>query len=233
MPTCVLGKAAKLAPLIRLFGPLRDSPFHALILDSLLLYSAVVHFTSFVCCGLSLLPLYYNFYEIDPKHTHSAFKSKIMRSLILLTVSSLASLPIINALGISTSSHCGPDFGLTCKGSKFGNCCSQYSYWSVVLRNTHIFTKYQELTFCSGSTSAYCGTGCKSGYGDCTASSSSSVRSSSTSIRTSSISTRTSSSAIPSSTQKVTTNSRCGKDGNGRTCVGSRWGNCCSQYSYW
>ena len=163
-----------------------------------------------------------------------------MRSLILLTVSTLASLPIINALRISTSAHCGPDFGLTCKGSKFGNCCSQNSYWSVVLRKTRTFTKYQGLTFCSGSTSAYCGTGCKSGYGDCTGSSLPSVRSSSTSIRTSSISTRTSSistrtssSAIPSSTQKVTTNSRCGKDGNGMTCVGSRWGNCCSQYSYW
>jgi hypothetical protein len=97
-----------------------------------------------------------------------------------------------------------------------------------------ILTKDQELTFCSGSTSAYCGTGCQSGYGDCTGSPASTVRSSSSSTRTSSISTRTSSSsARPSSTQEVSTNARCGKDGNGQTCLGSRWGNCCSQYSYW
>ena len=45
-------------------------------------------------------------------------------------------------------------------------------------------------------------------------------------------STRTVSSSTPSSTQRVTTNARCGKEGNGQTCLGSSWGSCCSQYSY-
>ncbi|OAL53496.1 hypothetical protein IQ07DRAFT_482252, partial [Pyrenochaeta sp. DS3sAY3a] len=48
---------------------------------------------------------------------------------------------------ISTSARCGPSFGLTCQGSKFGNCCSQYSW--------------------CGSTNDYCGQGCLPGYGEC------------------------------------------------------------------
>ncbi|KAH8711966.1 hypothetical protein GQ44DRAFT_569575, partial [Phaeosphaeriaceae sp. PMI808] len=41
-----------------------------------------------------------------------------------------------------------------------------------------------------------------------------------------------SSAAATSSTQKVSTNSRCGLEFGGRTCLSSQWGDCCSQYSY-
>jgi hypothetical protein len=71
----------------------------------------------------------------------------------------------------------------------------------------------QVLTFSSGSTSAYCGKGCRSGYGNCKNTPSPPVS--------------------PPSTHKLTTDARCGKEGKGQTCLGSRWGNCCSQYSYW
>ncbi|KAF2846930.1 carbohydrate-binding module family 18 protein, partial [Plenodomus tracheiphilus IPT5] len=32
--------------------------------------------------------------------------------------------------------------------------------------------------------------------------------------------------------QVVTTNARCGPQYGDRTCLGSQWGDCCSQYSY-
>ncbi|KAF1847214.1 carbohydrate-binding module family 18 protein, partial [Cucurbitaria berberidis CBS 394.84] len=32
--------------------------------------------------------------------------------------------------------------------------------------------------------------------------------------------------------QPVSTKARCGPSFGGQTCLGSRWGNCCSQYSY-
>ncbi len=34
---------------------------------------------------------------------------------------------LIPALKVSTSGGCGS--GVTCQGSVFGNCCSQYNYW--------------------------------------------------------------------------------------------------------
>lgn len=34
---------------------------------------------------------------------------------------------LIPALKVSTSGGCGG--GVTCQGSVFGNCCSQYNYW--------------------------------------------------------------------------------------------------------
>lgn len=33
--------------------------------------------------------------------------------------------------------------------------------------------------------------------------------------------------------QTVTRNARCGPDGLRRTCLGSQWGHCCSQYGWW
>jgi hypothetical protein len=81
-------------------------------------------------------------------------------------------------LGVSKSARCGPSFGLTCKGSAFGNCCSSQNY--------------------CGSTSTYCGIGCQAGYGTC--------------------------SSTPSSI-KVSTDGSCA--GNGKTCLGSKFGDCC------
>ena len=169
-----------------------------------------------------------------------------MRSFIWLALT-LAS--IASGLGVSKSARCGPNFGLTCKGSKFGDCCSQYSCRSGNLsgRITYLYS------LDCGSTDAYCNivSGCQAGWGICTGNRisssrmivhshhlglSSSAKISSTSTRriysTLQTSSRTASASTPSSTKRVTTNARCGKDGNGQTCLGSRWGNCCSQYSY-
>ncbi|KAF2032920.1 hypothetical protein EK21DRAFT_44637, partial [Setomelanomma holmii] len=50
---------------------------------------------------------------------------------------------------ITTNARCGPSFGgKTCQGSKWGDCCSQYSY--------------------CGSTNDYCNAKtCQKGYGKC------------------------------------------------------------------
>lgn len=50
----------------------------------------------------------------------------------------------------SNDGTCAGDTGFTCKGSGFGNCCSQYH-------------------FC-GSSGEFCGSGCESGFGDCSSS---------------------------------------------------------------
>ncbi|KAF2823788.1 hypothetical protein CC86DRAFT_468803, partial [Ophiobolus disseminans] len=143
-----------------------------------------------------------------------------MRFLIWLAVS-LTQLTL--AQRISTSARCGPDFGLTCKGSRYGDCCSQYSY--------------------CGSTDGYCGKGCQEGFGTCKGSASSIRVSSTPPVKTTTpvpsantSPTRIASSAAPASTLKVTTNARCGSaydaSPKGQTCQGSKYGNCCSQYSY-
>ncbi|KXH34486.1 chitin recognition protein [Colletotrichum simmondsii] len=55
-------------------------------------------------------------------------------------------------VAVSLNGNCGStNGGSTCAGSTFGNCCSAYGY--------------------CGSTSAFCGTGCQSGYGTCDTSS--------------------------------------------------------------
>ncbi|KAF2203411.1 glycoside hydrolase/deacetylase [Delitschia confertaspora ATCC 74209] len=66
-----------------------------------------------------------------------------------------------------------------------------------------------------GSSSVYCGDGCQSGYGTCGSNSISSAQPSST--------------APPASTNVVSTDGTCGA---GKTCQGSVFGNCCSQYGY-
>jgi hypothetical protein len=90
-----------------------------------------------------------------------------------------------------------------------------------------------ELYVRCGSTSAYCSTGCQPRFGDCkklapASSTRTSTRSSSTGFRTVPIASRISSSR-PAATQSVSTNARCGPAFGGKTCLGSRWGNCCSQ----
>lgn len=130
---------------------------------------------------------------------------------------------------ISTSARCGADFGgLTCKGSKFGDCCSQYSYWYVASFFAVVSLRRVLIPNTSGSTKAYCGSGCQAGFGKCNGAS---APVSSSRVVSLSSSTRSSSLAA-SPTQKLTTNARCGKNGNGQTCRGSKWGSCCSQYSY-
>lgn len=105
---------------------------------------------------------------------------------------------------------------------------------------------------------SYCKEGCQSKYGICSkpvsssrpSFSSTSTRSSSrststqrgstfstlTSTRSSTTSTRSTStsthstSSTPSPTQPVSTNARCGKNFGSQTCLGSKWGSCCSNW---
>ena len=53
----------------------------------------------------------------------------------------------IRSIRTSTHGQCGADSGMTCKGSRFGRCCSKWGY--------------------CGSTDRYCGTGCQYPYGSC------------------------------------------------------------------
>ncbi|WQF76399.1 Putative chitin-binding, type 1, NodB domain, glycoside hydrolase/deacetylase, beta/alpha-barrel [Colletotrichum destructivum] len=122
---------------------------------------------------------------------------------------------------VSTNGECGSGNGRQCIGSAFGNCCSQYN-------------------FC-GSTSGHCGTGCQSAFGTCNAGSSSSAGSSASSSTGSSSrsssaaaggsSTASSTGALPTSSLLASINGECGGL-NGRTCLGTSFGNCCSQYDY-
>ena len=83
-------------------------------------------------------------------------------------------------LVVSVDGPCGN--GVTCKGSAFGNCCSSSGY--------------------CGSTSAYCGAGCQAAFGECT---------------------------TPGNGQAISVDGSCG---DGVTCQGSEFGNCCSAYGY-
>ncbi|TQN64133.1 Chitin deacetylase, partial [Colletotrichum shisoi] len=112
-------------------------------------------------------------------------------------------VPGLSVLPVSLDATCGPAAGQTCQGSVFGGCCSVNGY--------------------CGSTSPYCGAGCQPGYGTCDGQSSSSTSSGI------SASSRPSSSSTPG--VSVSTDGMCGQ-ANGKTCLGSIFGTCCSQYSY-
>lgn len=134
---------------------------------------------------------------------------------------------------VSKDGTCGGTKGYTCLKSTFGNCCSQYGYWYACVPLN--FKCSLTESYYSGSSSAYCGTGCKSAYGSCSASKPSSTFAQTFST-VKSTRTSTSSSNSPASTQKVSTNARCGHLFNaspsGMTCLGSQWGDCCSNQSY-
>jgi hypothetical protein len=123
------------------------------------------------------------------------------------------------ALKVSTDGSCGGIQGFTCPGSAFGNCCSEYGW--------------------CGSTSVYCGAGCNTAFGTCNGVSSSVQPSSSaipgpasSTVAPSSFTTLTrTSSATPAPTQVVSSDGVCGA--NSFTCLGSAFGDCCSQYGYW
>ncbi|KAF2028534.1 FAD-binding domain-containing protein [Setomelanomma holmii] len=119
-----------------------------------------------------------------------------MKYLIFAT--SLLSIALVHAQKVSTDGSCGSTGSITCKGSGFGDCCSQYGW--------------------CGSSTAHCGTGCQSAWGTCTGSNpvSSSKISSTLVVRTSTkIST------------PVSTDASCG-GASGYTCLGSSFGDCCS-----
>ncbi|KAK3209831.1 hypothetical protein GRF29_44g732429 [Pseudopithomyces chartarum] len=190
-----------------------------------------------------------------------------MRSILLWT---LASIPSILALKVSTTARCGAEVGLTCRGSNFGECCSSHGYCgstpaycqtgcqsgfgkcgttsspnkpvAKVSKDGRCggYSGYtcQGSTFgncCNkngycGKTSDYCGTGCDSKFGTCGVKPSSSKPCSSSKAKPTS--TRAPS-ASSYATPKVSNDAHCGA-GNGKmTCMGSKWGNCCSKNGYW
>jgi peptidoglycan/xylan/chitin deacetylase (PgdA/CDA1 family) len=113
------------------------------------------------------------------------------------------------ALTVSTDGSCGN--GVTCSGSRFGSCCSQYG-------------------FC-GTSDDYClpANGCQAGFGTCTGSGGQSTTTISTSTKT----TKTTTSLPPTSTAKPpggltpSVSGQCGADVN-QTCTGSKFGKCCN-----
>lgn len=109
------------------------------------------------------------------------------------------------AATVSKDATCGGTNKYTCAGSTFGNCCSSAGW--------------------CGSTTAYCGTGCQSAYGNC--GSNSPTSSKPVSSKSIASSTKSSSAPAPTSTKKVTTDATCGGT-KGFTCLGSSFGNCCS-----
>ncbi|KAL5117079.1 hypothetical protein ACEQ8H_005038 [Pleosporales sp. CAS-2024a] len=62
----------------------------------------------------------------------------------------LVSLSSVQAQGVSTDGSCGGYGSIVCKGSGFGDCCSQYGW--------------------CGSSAEYCSTGCQLEYGTCSSS---------------------------------------------------------------
>ncbi|KAH6496460.1 hypothetical protein HBI56_181760 [Parastagonospora nodorum] len=134
-------------------------------------------------CGKGCNPLYGNCTDGQPSSTRTIPSQSSVRSV---------PLPSSSQFVVSTNARCGSAYeafpkGMTCRGSKFGNCCSQYSY--------------------CGSGESYCGKGCQPGFGNCDARSSAPVSSStylaSTSktsmIEVTSTSSATSTFALPSS----------------------------------
>ncbi|KAL2068366.1 hypothetical protein VTL71DRAFT_16464 [Oculimacula yallundae] len=95
---------------------------------------------------------------------------------------------------VSTDGSCGTT--ITCQGSTFGNCCSQYGYcgrklWGDFLNSTLFYGKHC-LAINNGGrdplatpfrTTDYCGTGCKPGSGTCSSRGSSSSLKPSTSTK--------------------------------------------------
>ncbi|OAG03066.1 uncharacterized protein CC84DRAFT_1151376 [Paraphaeosphaeria sporulosa] len=114
-----------------------------------------------------------------------------MPSIATWALAALAAVQVAHAApqrSVSHTARCGANFGLTCKGSSFGNCCSKAGW--------------------CGSSKDYCGDGCQSGWGTCN-----------------------SSGGNKPVGPKVSKNGSCGQNG-GTTCLGSSFGNCCSQHGY-
>jgi hypothetical protein len=147
--------------------------------------------------------------------------TSLSSSSVVVPPSSSSVLPPLpsGTLIVSPNGQCGNV--TTCAGSSFGSCCS-------------------EFYFC-GSGALYCGAGCHSAFGTCSGvlppiSSSAPVPipSSSSAIPTTTPTptpTATPTPAPPVPTN-VSTNGRCGAEGNGMTCTGSSFGRCCSDYGW-
>ncbi|KAH3904385.1 hypothetical protein HBH56_235340 [Parastagonospora nodorum] len=177
-----------------------------------------------------------------------------MPSFSTLVLAALAAVHIAQGASpaISRTARCGSAFALTCQGSSFGNCCSKNGYCAPVIQSnlskngdcgtrggaTCLGSTFgdccSQYGYC-GSNRNYCGKGCNPLYGKCSASEQFST--SSAPPKATPPSTLSVPSASPSSVMSMSNNGRCGSLYNaspkGMTCSGSKYGNCCSQYSYW
>lgn len=149
--------------------------------------------------------------------------------------STTSSVPFPTATGATTDGTCGAQNGMSCIGYEAGSCCSQAGWCGV--------------------TTDHCGSGCQEGFGTCGSSSSSLssvVATATSSSESSSVASGTESSTVASSTEASSTEASStvasttssaptttptvisvdGSCGGDITCVGSEFGNCCSQYGY-
>ncbi|KAI6353044.1 hypothetical protein MCOR32_011012 [Pyricularia oryzae] len=125
-----------------------------------------------------------------------------MRSIITFLVVAMAGQTLAAAtagLRVSKNAKCGSEHRRTCLGSEFGDCCSVNGW--------------------CGSDDSYCGTGCQPGFGDCSPAQASSTQPGPTD---------TVSVPGPSSSSSSLTVSQDATCGDGVTCEGSAFGNCCS-----
>ncbi|KAI0550257.1 carbohydrate esterase family 4 protein [Xylaria curta] len=113
-----------------------------------------------------------------------------------------------STLTVSIDGNCGS--GVTCQGSVFGNCCSVNGY--------------------CGASIDYCGNNCNAQFGSCSVGDD--PLPSDIPLPTGpddQIPSSTTSGPAPTNTLQVSIDGNCG---NGFTCDGSEFGNCCSQYGF-
>ncbi|KAH4937932.1 hypothetical protein HBI73_082800 [Parastagonospora nodorum] len=168
----------------------------------------------------------------------SASSSTQLSTLFTVTTRTSTSASSVPTLKISQDATCGGKTGYTCKGSRWGDCCSRNGWCG---RNRDFCTAGCQLSFalkvstdgscggkvtckgskfgncCSkygycGSSSSYCDAGCNPLFGNCK------------------------DQAVPSTTPsspslKVSKDAKCGGS-TGQTCKNSAFGNCCSQYGW-
>jgi hypothetical protein len=108
------------------------------------------------------------------------------------STSSAASSTSSTILAVSTDGSCGDGTSFICLSSRWGDCCSSKGW-------------------CGGD-AAYCGTGCQSSFGNCTATSSFPPSSG-------------------SSTKSISTDGSCGGS-TGFICLVNTFGDCCSEKGY-
>jgi hypothetical protein len=87
--------------------------------------------------------------------------------MILARIWVFTAFTIACAQRISNTGRCGADYrGFVCKGSSYGDCCSQLSSSTYILE-AKVDNRLSRYGYCS-STPGHCGTGCDPAYGTCT-----------------------------------------------------------------
>ncbi|KAI0392311.1 carbohydrate-binding module family 18 [Xylariaceae sp. FL0594] len=141
-----------------------------------------------------------------PKYTFTPRAPTGTWSCLTNTATSTSATPT-STLKVSTDGNCGT--GVTCQGSRYGNCCSNNGY--------------------CGASVDYCGNNCNPSFGSCSVGDSpipTPLPTGPGSPLPDGPATTTSTGTSPTGTLQVSVDGNCG---NGITCDGSVYGNCCSQ----